>query len=205
MAWWLWALAGTSTIRHRVLSHHQWVSEDRNPRQLHLDAGAGSPGCSAELPVVPVRHRNGQMQSDVCSVAEMIKAALLLILSPVPDFLSSLYKLLFAGEPSLSCYHLGAWHEHKCCRQKLPKNWHQICRFASLYCASIPLMSRRVQGLRGAVRSSVFSTPDTSAGLFLYGWFSPNMALFSLLEFFFALIPFDFPPSDKHFKQRIVQ
>lgn len=158
-----------STIQHAVSSYHQWVAEDRNTMQLRLDAGAGSPGCGAELPIVPWCHGNGQIQSSICSVAEMIKATLMLILSPVPDFLSRFYKLLFVGEPSLSWYHLSAWHEHRCCRQKLPKNWHQICCFASLYCASIPLTSRHAQGLRGVVWFSVFSTPDTSAGWFLYG------------------------------------
>jgi len=50
----------------------------------------------------------GAVQGTICSVAEMIKAALVLILSPVPDFLPRFYKLPFVGEPSLSCYHLRA-------------------------------------------------------------------------------------------------
>lgn len=152
MARWLWASRkDTSTVQHRVWSYRQWAAEDRNTVQLHLAATAGSRGCGAELPIVPRWHGNGQIQSSICSVEEMIKAALMVILSPVPDFLSRFYKLLFAGEPSLSWYHLSTWHEHRCCWQKLPKNWHQICCFASLYCASIPLTSRHAQGLRGAV------------------------------------------------------
>lgn len=50
----------------------------------------------------------GAAQGSICSVAELIKAALTLIISPVPDFLSRFYKLPFEGEPSLSCYHLRA-------------------------------------------------------------------------------------------------
>lgn len=146
----------------------------------------------------------GAAQGSICSVTEFIKAALTLIISPVPDFLSRFYKLPFAGEPGLSCYHLRAWHECRCCRQT-PLELAPDLQLCLLYCASVPLISRHARGLSSRLWPSVFSIPDTSPGLFLRGWLSPNMTLFSSLEFQFVLIPFDFPPSDKHLNQRIMQ
>lgn len=127
MAWWLWG-----RDKYHI---SQCGAVIAGKLRTEINTAPSPCWCWA---VIPGWHRNGWKQSRICSVAQMIKEALMLILSPVPDFLSRFYKLLFVEKPSLSWYHLSAWHEHRCCRQKLAKNWHQIWCFASLLCLHSP-------------------------------------------------------------------
>lgn len=66
-------------------------------------------------------------------------------------------------------------------------------------------ISPREQGLSAVGWPPCLSIPDTAAASLLHAGFSPKTVLFSSLRFYVALIPFDFPPSDKHLKRGITQ